>query len=232
LKGEDRVAERPAPGDPSRPSGTPFPAWGFRRLDEGADHAFYAFPRFVVHLDDGAIGALTALYRQLLPPRACVLDLMSSWRSHLPAEFAGTVIGLGLNADEMADNPQLDAAVVHDVNAEPRLPFADGTFDAVVCAVSVQYLTRPVEVFRAVRRALRGGGAFVVSFSNRCFPDKAVALWRATGDAEHVDVVAAYFAASEGPDGGWSPVATRAWTPSSGDPLLAVWATRSGSPAG
>jgi SAM-dependent methyltransferase len=206
-----------------------FPAWAFQRLDEGPDPEFYSVPRFVVHIDDGAIGALTVLYRQILPPRARVLDLMSSWRSHLPAEFVGTVTGLGLNADEMAENPQLDAAVVHDVNAEPRLPFSAETFDAVVCAVSVQYLSRPVEMFRDVRRTLRRGGPFVVSFSNRCFPDKAVALWRATEDAEHVEVVSAYFVASGSPDGGWSPVATRAWTPSNGDPLFAVWATRSGS---
>ena len=155
----------------------------FRRFDEDDDSAFYSFPRRVVHIDDGAIAALTRLYAALVPAGVRVLDLMGSWRSHLPASFGGAAIGLGLNAVEMAENPHLAAAVVHDLNREPGLPFADAAFDAVVCAVSVQYLTRPLDVFREVRRVLRPGAPFVVSFSNRCFPDKAVALWRASDDS-------------------------------------------------
>jgi len=206
--------------------------WDFRRLDEGDDAAFYSFPRLVVHIDDGAIVALTGLHGALLPARGRVLDLMASWRSHLPAGFGGRAIGLGLNAVEMAENPQLTAAVVHDLNREPGLPFPDATFDAVVCTVSVQYLTRPLEVFRQVRRVLRPGAPFVVSFSNRCFPDKAVALWRVTDDAEHVEVVRAYFAGSTEPGAAWTAMETSGHTPALGDPLYAIWARRApdGSP--
>jgi len=199
-------------------------AQDFRRFDEDDDSAFYSFPRRVVHIDDGAIAALTRLYAALVPAGGRVLDLMGSWRSHLPASFGGTAIGLGLNAVEMTENPQLAAAVVHDLNREPGLPFADATFDAVVCAVSVQYLTRPLDVFREVRRVLRPGAPFVVIFSNRCFPDKAVALWRATDDQQHVGVVTAYFADSAEPGRGWGAVEAFEHTPPLGDPLFAVWA--------
>ncbi|MDO8474614.1 MAG: methyltransferase domain-containing protein [Candidatus Rokubacteria bacterium] len=198
----------------------------FRRFDEGDDSAFYSFPRRVVHIDDGAIAALTRLYTALVPTGGRVLDLMGSWRSHLPASFGGTVIGLGLNAVEMAENPQLTAAVVHDLNREPGLPFAVAAFDAVMCAVAVQYLTRPLEVFREIRRVLRPGAPFVVSFSNRCFPDKAVALWRVTDDQEHVEIVTAYFADSAEPGRAWAAVETFEHAPRRGDPLYAVWARR------
>jgi hypothetical protein len=99
------------------------PAWDFRRLDEDDDSAFYSFPRRVVHIDDNAIAALTRPYAALVPKSGRVLDLMASWRSHLPASFGGPAIGLGLNAVEMAENPQLAAAAVHDLNREPGLPY-------------------------------------------------------------------------------------------------------------
>lgn len=202
------------------------PAQKFRRFDEADDSEFYSFPRRVVHIDDGAIAALTRLYAALVPAGGRLLDLMSSWRSHLPAGFGGTAIGLGLNAVEMAENPQLAAAIVHDLNREPRLPLADATFDAVVCAVSVQYLTRPLEVFREVRRVLRPGAPFVVSFSNRCFPDKAVALWRTADDRQHVEVVSSYFGDSAEPGRAWTPPEAFGHAPPAGDPLYAVWAKR------
>ncbi len=126
---------------------------------------------------------------------------MSSWRSHLPESFrAGSVVGLGLNAEEMADNPQLTSHVVHDVNADPHLPFGDEAFDGAMCAVSIQYVTHPLLIFREVHRVLRPGAPFVVSFSNRCFPTKAAAVWLATTDEQHRALVCAAFEAA----GGWS----------------------------
>lgn len=180
----------------------------------------------MTHLDAAALAVLGRVYTALLPPRGCVLDLMASWRSHVPATFAGTVIGLGLNRDEMRDNPHLAQAIVHDLNGDPTLPFNDAAFDAVLCAVSVQYLMRPVEVFHEVRRTLRPGGPFIVTFSNRCFPEKAVALWRAAADRQHVALVVAYFDAAGGLGQGWSDVSEYAHTPDEGDPLYAVWAQR------
>ena len=149
---------------------------------------------------------------------------MSSWRSHLPPDpGARQVVGLGLNAEEMADNPQLTSHVVHDVNVDPRLPFADEAFDGAMCAVSVQYLIHPVLVFREVRRVLRPGAPFVVSFSNRCFPTKAVAVWLGSTDAQRLLLVRAYFEAA----GSFADANEEDRSPAGdGDPLFAVWARR------
>lgn len=157
----------------------PFTPDLFARIDESDDAAFYAFPRKVVHIDAPAIAALASYYAEIVPGGADVLDLMSSWRSHLPERpRPRRVIGLGMSAPEMADNPDLDHAVVHDCNRESRLPFIDGCFDAALLAVSLQYLIRPIEIFHEVARVLRPGGTFAVALSHRCFPTKAVKIWR------------------------------------------------------
>lgn len=163
----------------------------FTRVDPSDDAIFYSVARKVVHLEPGAIKALRGAYARLIPPGGSVLDLMSSWRSHLPSGL-GPVVGLGMNRVEMADNSQLERFVVHDLNRDPTLPFADDDFDAVVCAVSVQYLVRPVEVLADVRRVVRAGGPVVVSFSNRCFPTKAVAAWLSRDSAGHRELVRTY----------------------------------------
>jgi SAM-dependent methyltransferase len=200
------------------------PATAYTRDDETPDDRFYGVPRKVVHIDDGAIAALGRLYAELLPEDGRLLDLMSSWRSHLPAGGpAREVIGLGLNAAEMADNPQLARHVVHDVNREPRLPFAAGEFDGVTCAVSIQYVLHPLALFREVRRVLRPGAPFVVSFSNRCFPTKAVAVWLDGTDEQHVTLVRAYFEHA----GGFTDITAEDRSPAHGDPLHAVWARAS-----
>lgn len=202
----------------------PFRAEHFRRADEDPDSAFYGFARLVTHIDDAAIAALTQFYRRFLSADSDVLDLMSSWVSHLPAEMAYRgVVGLGMNAEELAANPRLTRALVHDLNRTPTLPFADASFDACLIAVSVQYLTRPLEVFAEIARVLRPGGGLAVSFSNRMFPTKAVALWQALDDGGHADVVGLYcrlagFAAPDLVD--LSPA------PGASDPLYVVTARK------
>jgi SAM-dependent methyltransferase len=196
-----------------------FPPDAYAREDESPDSGFYGFPRRVVHIDDGAIAALCALYAEVLPAGGRLLDLMSSWRSHLPPGER-EVIGLGMNAEEMADNPQLTKSLVHDVNREPRLPFGDAEFDGATCAVSIQYVIHPVRLFRELRRVLKPDAPFVVSFSNRCFPAKAVAVWLGTSDQQHRLLVRSYFEAA----GGWRDVADEDRSPDgNGDPLYAVW---------
>lgn len=204
----------------------PDPAF-FRRQDESPDTLFYTVPRLVTHIDDHAIGAVRELYDEILPEGGAILDLMSSWVSHLPENGGySRVVGLGMNAEELRANPRLDDFTVHDLNADPTLPYADGAFDGCVCTVSVQYMTRPVEIFREVNRVLRPASPFVLTFSNRCFPTKAVAAWRATGDAEHGQLVAAYFHAS----GGWGEVYAQDRSPRArgADPLYGVWAWKQG----
>lgn len=194
------------------------PAGAFDKADRSSDLAFYDQPRFVAHIDDGAIAAVTRIYREILPPGGTVLDVMSSWISHLPDDVRyREVVGHGMNADELAANPRLSRWFVQDLNANQVLPLGDAAFDAACICVSVQYLQHPVEVFREIARVLRPGAPLVVSFSNRCFPTKAVAIWRALPGPDQQSLVAAYMQAAgfEGIDG-------RAATPLYGDPLWAV----------
>ena len=171
-----------------------FPPHAFNRIDDSDDALFYAPARLVTHIDEGAIAALSAFYAEVLKSGDRVLDLMSSWVSHLPGSLElGEVIGHGMNAEELAANPRLTRWFVQDLNRDPSLPLADASLDAVLCCVSVQYLRRPVEVFAEVRRALRPGAPFVVSFSNRCFPTKAVAIWRSLDMTSHAALVRLYF---------------------------------------
>lgn len=167
-------------------------------MDEDDDGIFYETPRLVVHIDDAAIAAVGHLFRDQIPENSEVLDLMSSWRTHWPQGHAkNRIVGLGLNDVELRENPDLDGYVVHNVNANPILPFDDESFDAVVITVSAQYLTKPVETFKQVNRILRPGGIFIVSFSNRMFPTKAVLIWRNSTDRGRVDLVGTYMEAAE-----------------------------------
>ena len=200
-----------------------FPAGFFDRLDPSPDAEFYAWPRLVTHIDDAAIAAVGDLYDELgLTGR--VLDLMSSWVSHFHRPPTRLTV-LGMNAEELGRNEMATAAVVHDLNTDPRLPFDTDGFDAAVCCVSVDYLIRPFDVFAEVARVVRPRGRFVCTFSNRCFPTRAIRGWLATTDAQHCELVADYFRLSGGFD---EPVASRR-TPAGagGDPLYAVWATTS-----
>ena len=170
----------------------------FQRTDESNDGLFYSFPRLVVHIDEQAIEAVGRLFREVIPSQSIVLDLMSSWRSHWPKNHPKKrMVGLGLNDVEMRDNPDLDGYVVHNVNNNPILPFENETFDAVVITVSAQYLTKPIDTFHQVNRILRPGGVFIVSFSNRMFPTKAVFNWRNSTDRGRIDLVGTYMEEAE-----------------------------------
>ena len=203
----------------------PFPPGFFDRLDETPDASFYAFPRFVTHIDDATIAALTSYYGEVLRPGADVLDLMSSWVSHLPPASAlplGNVVGIGMNAEELAKNPSLASWLVHDLNDDPRLPLADASFDFALCAVSIQYLTRPVAVFAELARVLRPGGRVVVATSHRCFPTKAIRAWHVLPPAERLRTIARYFAEA----GGFEPAELLDRSPVGADPLWIVTAAR------
>ncbi len=169
------------------------PEGAFGRMDETPDEEFYGTPRLVTHIDDRAIAAVTQLYRELFPAGGEVLDLMSSWISHLPPEVSyGRVIGLGMNETELRRNERLDSYLVQNLNENPRLPFADAEFDGCGICVSIDYLTRPVEVLREVGRVLRAGSPVVITFSNRCFPTKAVAVWHQLDDRGHLQLVESF----------------------------------------
>lgn len=201
-----------------------YPPEYFDKQDNSADDHFYAYPRLVVHIDEAAIHTLTSLYDELLTDGMTVLDLMSSWRSHLPAEKSlGQVVGHGMNSAEMQANPQLNEHFVQNLNQDYHLSLNNEQFDAVLCAVSVQYLQQPLEVFGEVYRVLKPGGVFIVSFSNRCFPQKAIAAWKHSLSPEHVGLVHSYFQLSAK----WEDAHARiksAEIPPNTDPLYMLWA--------
>lgn len=212
---------------------------GHEREDESDDSEFYRMPRMVAHIDEEAIAEVTTLYRDVLAPyvpRGRVLDLMSSRFSHLPNDMRlAEVVGLGMNADELAENPHLSSWVIHSLNRDPRLPFDDQSFDAVINTVSVQYLQRPIRVFHDVARVLRPGGPHAVVFSNRMFPTKAIRAWTQRSDDAHIDLVRDYFAATQmyGPP---QVIVHRGrparWPFPGSDPIYAVIAHRAQSSAG
>jgi SAM-dependent methyltransferase len=196
------------------------PAEAFTKLDTAPDEVFYAESRFVTHIDAGAIAAVTALYRELFPAGGVVLDLMSSWVSHLPEDVAyAEAIGLGLNAHELAANPRLTRSIVQNLNAAPLLPLDTASVDAAAICVSVQYLQSPVEVLAEVARVLRPGGPVAITFSNRCFPTKAVAIWQIMPDADHQRLVMLYLQRA-----GFADIEARTLCApgNGGDPLWAV----------
>ena len=197
------------------------PAEAFGKLDSEADELFYEPPRLVYHIDEHAVAALTEFYRRVLPPGGVLLDLMSSWVSHLPPEIDyAEVIGHGMNPEELAANPRLTRRFTQNLNRDTALPLAGDSIDAATICVSIQYLQRPVEVLREAARVLRAGSPLVVSFSNRCFWTKAVAIWRGLDDDGHARLVELYLRHA-----GFADIATHRlaeWIEDEQDPLIAV----------
>ena len=197
---------------------TDFPEQFFQRQDESADENFYLEPRFVTHIDDQTIEHLTQFYRETLSPNSRVLDLMSSWISHLPEEVEyDHVCGLGMNAAELGANLRLNEHLVHNLNDDPTLPFADASFDAVLIAVSIQYLTQPIKVMAEINRCLRPGGQCIVAMSHRLFPTKAIYAFHVLPPEQRFQAVATYMAR-----GGLKEVEALDRSPDQADPLWIV----------
>jgi SAM-dependent methyltransferase len=227
------------PGMQARWRGQPTDFWQdlpFTRMAGEPDDRFYAKARMVSHVDKTASAQIAGLYHRLLPSGGRVLDLMASWESHLPAEHGlGEIIGLGMNAEELDANPLFAAHAVHDLNLHPTLPYSDGEFDAVICSLSIEYLTKPFEVFAEVARVLRPDGRFIVTFSNRWFPPKVTRVWEGMHEFERPGLVLEYFLR----DGLFNDLET--WSirglprpaddkyadrHADSDPVFAVWGTR------
>ncbi len=165
----------------------------FSRQDESPDEDFYADPRFTTHIDDSTISNITQYYREVLRPDDKLLDLMSSWISHLPNEISYRhVSGLGMNEQELERNPRLNDYLVQNLNVQPTLPYQDESFDAVMIIVSIQYLTRPQEVFSEIDRILSPGGKCIVAMSHRLFPTKAIYGFQVLPPADRCQLVSTY----------------------------------------
>ncbi len=206
----------------------PFQQEHFGRVDETDDVNFYREPRLVIHIADSASDALKVYYGLALPRSGRVLDLMSSYASHLPAEHQfARVCGLGMNKPELEANLQLTDHLLQDLNKHPQLPFENASFDAAVINVSIQYLTDPVPVLRDVARVLSPGGMLHITFSNRLFPEKAVAVWRSSDAQGHASLINLYFELTEAFD----PAEFLDLSPVKGsmDPIYVVRAKRLGA---
>jgi SAM-dependent methyltransferase len=179
---------------------TNYPLEAFERADETDDRIFYATDRFVEHLDEKALETVEKLIESLVvEEHPVILDLMAGWSSHLPDSLAPErIVGLGLNENELTKNPALAERVLQDLNSDPSLPFEDDTFDVVLNTVSVDYMTKPFEVFAEVERILKPGGLYLVIFSNRYFPEKVIRIWKSSSEEERVLLVLDYFRSAEG----------------------------------
>lgn len=211
--------------NPQWPDRWPFRPEDFKRQDESTDNYFYAQPRFVYHIDEYAVDALTKYYKSVFKPGSSVLDICSSWVSHYPTDVPlGRVAGLGMNPKELANNKQLTEFVAKDLNIDPIFPFESNSFDYVTCVVSVDYLTRPLEVFSEVKRVLKPGGLAIISQSNRCFPTKAIDIWLRTNDLEHIFIIGSYFHYA----GGFEPAQSIDISPNPGrsDPMYIIQAAK------
>lgn len=178
------------------PEEPPFAEKDFSRSDVNDDSSFYMVPRFVYHIDEPAVAALTQYYRKNILPKSRILDVCSSWVSHYPVEFPKTmkrIAGTGMNKLELLANDQLTDREAKDLNLDTKLPYSEASFDVVTIVVSIDYLVKPIEVLREVRRVLRPGGKVIVSQSNRCFPSKAVNMWLRMNDRQHLELINGYF---------------------------------------
>ncbi|XP_024048064.1 uncharacterized protein LOC18055536 isoform X2 [Citrus clementina] len=220
------------------PEQFPFKEEYFQRFDESPDSLFYETPRFVTHIDDPAIAALTKYYSEVFPPSN------TPGVSHFPPGYKqDRIVGMGMNEEELKCNPVLTEYVVQDLNLNPKLPFEDNSFDVITnvsvpekngkwlhlfyvqnSQVSVDYLTKPIEVFKEMCQVLKPGGLAIVSFSNRCFWTKAISIWTSTGDADHVMIVGAYFHYA----GGYEPPQAVDISPNPGrsDPMYVVYSRK------
>ncbi|KAJ3695008.1 hypothetical protein LUZ60_000385 [Juncus effusus] len=211
------------------PEEFPFKEEDFSRFDESPDSLFYSEPRFVTHIDDSAIRALTDYYSKVFPPSnkpgIAILDLCSSWVSHFPAGYKQErIVGMGMNEDELKKNSVLTEYVVQDLNVNPKLPFEDNSFDVITNVVSVDYLTKPIEVFKEMQRVLKPSGLAIMSFSNRLFFTKAISIWTSTGDVDHAWIVGSYFHYA----GGFEPPVAVDISPNPGrsDPMYIVYSRK------
>ncbi len=193
-----------------------------RRIDEDLDENFYKIPRFVTHIDTGAIDAVTEVYRNYIPVNANVLDLMSSWISHYPEDVHyNRIVGLGMNARELARNKQLDEWLVHDLNLQPELPFRENEFDVCTICVSFDYLIHPISVLKEIGRILKKNGILVITYSNRVFETKATTAWLSLSEHDRKYLIRTYLLESEA----FSNIDFIDCSPSTGDPLYAVLAS-------
>lgn len=168
----------------------------FNRLDSSPDSLFYTSPRFVEHVDDQAVKILNEYVSKTVDGTSAVLDMCTSWTSHIVSSQVRSmptrVAGLGMNQNELDANTVLTERVIQDLNEKPVLPYATDSFDIVLCQLSIDYLTKPLQICQEIARVLKPGGSVHILFSNRLFLQKAVGIWTGADDIDHCFTVASY----------------------------------------
>lgn len=182
-----------------RHSAWPYTSADFERYDSTSDDVFYQPSRLVTHVDDAAIADLSRYYDQVLPTSGKILDLCSSWISHYPSKLDQAarcgglkVVGMGMNKSELDANPVLTQRVIKDLNQDPTLPPDLHDLNAVTCVVSIDYLTRPLEVLQSIHADMLSGSMIHLAISNRCFPTKAIRRWLEVEEEERLLMVGDY----------------------------------------
>tara|TARA_Y100001968_G_C19149994_1_gene615706 strand:- start:39 stop:692 length:654 start_codon:yes stop_codon:yes gene_type:complete len=149
-----------------------------QKEDNKDDEIFYSNPRFVYHLDKSFRNRLTSLYSEYLKPNTILLDLMSSWVSHLPENITfKKVLGHGLNKIELAANKRLDEYWVQNFNKDQILPLEDSSVDYCTLVAGWQYLQYPELISSELKRIIKPNGQLIISFSNRAFWQKSPRIW-------------------------------------------------------
>ena len=160
------------------------------KADISDDEIFYQQPRFVHHLSDSFRNRLTSLYSEFLLNHHIILDLMSSWVSHLPSNISyKKVIGHGMNEAELSSNERLDKFFVQNLNKKQNMPIEDSSVDVGLIVAGWQYLQYPEKVSLELSRVIKSDSLLIISFTNRAFWTKAPNIWTYSSEEKRIEYV-------------------------------------------
>jgi len=169
------------------------------KIDISDDEIFYQQPRFVHHLSDSFRNRLTKIYSEYLLKHHVILDLMSSWVSHLPSNTRyNKVIGHGMNEAELSSNKRLDNFWVQNLNRSQILPVEDSSIDVGLIVAGWQYLQYPEKVSLELSRIIKPDSFLIISFTNRAFWNKASNIWTYSSEEKRIEYVNSVLS-----DNGW-----------------------------
>ena len=169
------------------------------KSDISDDEIFYQQPRFVHHLSDSFRTRLTNLYSEYLLKHYIILDLMSSWVSHLPPNIRyKKVIGHGLNQAELSSNERLDSFFVKNLNKKQNMPIEDSSIDVGLIVAGWQYLQYPEKISLELSRIIKSDSLLIISFTNRAFWSKSPNIWTYSSEVKRIEYVTSILI-----DNGW-----------------------------
>ena len=160
------------------------------KIDDSDDQIFYQNPRYVNHLSFSFRNRLTNLYSKYLYSNNVILDLMSSWVSHLPTNTKyKKIIGHGMNESELRANKRLDSFWVQNLNKIQILPIEDSSVDTGLIVAGWQYLQYPEKISLELSRIIKKDSLLIISFSNRAFWTKSPNIWTNSSEEGRIEYV-------------------------------------------